>query len=200
MIRHPLLALLAFLCAAQTAIAAPCKTQGSATATELLLNLRDGNAVFGTRISFYLSLLDKETPADDIAKIAAPCSRGKPAGLAKPVELFGENTDTPPRWASVSGERLPYFFVADMPRPGPARLWFDTPEEKRGRPIFKKGEWMSALIVIGKNERRLALAFFDDTPTDDRLISMVKEYETGARKPLVGLDVETKTFSVNPVE
>lgn len=182
------------------ATAAPCKTQGSSTVPELSLDLRDREALTGLRIAFYLGLLPKTFPMDAIAKIGSPCSRGKPAGLAKPVELFGENENEPPRWAIVSGEAQPYFFVAVMPKPGPAMAWWDQPKDKRGPATFKKGEWMSALVVIGKTGRRLVLAFFSQTPSDDRILTLVKEYEAGTRQALVGLDVENGAVAVNPIE
>jgi hypothetical protein len=59
---------------------------------------------------------------------------------------------------------------------------------------------MVALIVVGKTKRRLALTFFSEIPDDQRLIAMVKEYEAGTRKALIGFDAEREIFTVNPVE
>lgn len=194
------LAVMVAMAFANAAVAAPCKTPGSATASELLLDLRDNDVLFGMRIAFHVGLLPKAFPMENIAKVASPCSRGKPAGLAKPVEMFGENDGTPPRWAIASGDSQPYFFVAVMPKPAPALAWYDEPDGKPGQAIFKKSDMMSALIVIGKTGRRLTLAFFSETPSDDKIAALVKEYETGTRKALVAFDVETEVLAVNPVE
>lgn len=188
------------LALAPQATAAPCKTQGSSTTPEVLLDLNSSNTLYGLRVAFHMGLLPKEFPAEDIAKMAAPCSRGKLDGLIKPVELFGETENSPPRWAISPGEAEPYFFIAVMPKPGPAAAWFRKPKEQRGALTLKKGEWMSGLIVVGKNKRRLALAFFQDIPSDDRVVALVKEFEAGTRRALVGFEPESETFSVSPVE
>jgi hypothetical protein len=190
------LVLAALLCTVTTASAAPCTTQGSKDAKELTLNFKDEKTMKGLFVSFQLGLTPPEFPAEDIKKIQAPCSRGSIPDYPQ-VELFGDNENTPPRWAKTPASDSPVFYLALMPRPEPARVWYETTKPQGSVNVgFKDGEWMRALVVTNGDDNRIVFAFFDEVPDDERLKALIQTIASRKARWQVGYNV--KTLDVTP--
>jgi hypothetical protein len=190
-----LLAVLA-LSAAAAAHAEPCKSQGAADAKELTFDLKDPKILQGLHVAFQLGLLPKEFPEDDIAAIKKPCSRGAfPFVNELMMELRGEDTDTPPRWA-ISPTPGPTVYVAMMPQPEPARLWA---ERQKGETSvsFGNDEWMFALALTLGDDKRLVFHFFDKIPDDTRLKELFRPIVIGKGKWQVGFDTTKRQITPN---
>lgn len=189
----------ALLYTASIATAAPCTTQGSKDAKQLTFDLKDKETLRGFHYAFRFGLEPAEFPADDIAKIAMPCARGTVALPSRVLELRGENTDTPPRWASAADLRNIVVFVASMPRPDAARRWADARQKgDSGNSImFKPEEMMVAVVLTSGTDIRHVFAFFDKIPDDDRLKAMIPDIALGKAHWLVGFDVETRGVTPN---
>jgi hypothetical protein len=181
---------------AGSAIADPCKTQGSKDAKELTFDFKDVNTIKGLAISFQLGLLPPEFPAADIAKITKPCSRRMMVPHLG-FELFGDNDDTPPRWAKADPKDESILFVALMPRPEPARLWYEATKPSGAVGVsFKDGEWMYA-VAIAAGSKRIIFAFYDELPDDDRLKALMQTMASTKARWLVSFDVTNGAVTPN---
>lgn len=182
------------------ALAAPCKTQGAADAHELTFDLKNDETLRGLRFSFGFGLLPAEFPAKEIAEIKEPCSRGaftiKSGGN---LELFGEDDDSPPRWAKAPSPESPILYIALMPRPGPAAAWADSPNAKAGDNVRFKPEEMMFVVVFSsaESDRRLIFHFFDRIPDDERLKSLMTKIVARETRWQVGFDVKTTGVTPN---
>jgi len=162
--------LLAITASAQ---AAPCKTQGAADAKELKFDLRDAKTVEGLNVAFQFGLLPKEFPEDSIAKSTAPCSRGTfPFTNNLTMELRGENTDSPPRWAT-SPLPGPTVYIAAMPQPEAARRFAES-ARTGGTATLDTNAMMFAVVLTLGDDKRYVFHFFDKIPDDARLKALLR--------------------------
>lgn len=161
------------LATAAAAQAAPCKTQGAADAKELMFNLKDAETIEGLNVAFQFGLLPKEFPEDDIAKASAPCSRGPfPFTNNLTMELRGENTDSPPRWAT-SPLPGPTVYIAAMPQPEAARLFAES-TRTGGTATLDTNAMMFAVVLTLGDDKRYVFHFFDKIPDDARLKTLLR--------------------------
>lgn len=153
---------------APTASATPCKIPGSPDARELTFDLKDPKILQALEVSFQLGLLPKEFPEDDIAAKKDPCTRGTfPFTNGMTMELRGDDTDTPPRWA-VSPIPGPTVYVALTPGPAAALKFLDAYKAGKGT-NFIEADMMYVIALTRGDDKRHIFHFFDKIPTDDRL-------------------------------
>lgn len=171
--RLAILYLLVFLAAAPDAPAEPCKTQGSTDAKELTFDLKDKKVLEGLNVALQFGLLPKEFPEDNIAAIENPCSRGAfPFVNDLTMELRGEDTDTPPRWA-VPPLPGPIVYVAAMPQPEAARHLLEQ-AKSGGSATFETDAMMYAVVLTLGDDKRYIFHFFDKIPDDARLKTLLR--------------------------
>jgi hypothetical protein len=120
MLRYALASIIVICVTAAPALAAACKTAGHADAKEIAIDIKAPDTVKGLHVGFQLGLGPQESPAQDIAKIAAPCSRGSLKVDTTAFEIAGEDNDTPPRYAKTTTPAGQIAYLALMPRPAPA--------------------------------------------------------------------------------
>lgn len=166
--------IVAFLLAlTATAEAAPCKTKGAADAKELKFDLRDAKVVEGLNIAFQFGLLPKSFPEDNIAAAQTPCSRGTfPFTNNLTMELRGEDTDNPPRWAT-SPLPGPTVYIAAMPQPT-AALRFAEQAQRGGSAAFDASGMMYAVVMTLGDDKRYIFHFFNKIPDDARLKALLR--------------------------
>lgn len=169
--RYIILAIL--LALAATAEAAPCKTQGATDAKELKLNLNDTKIVEGLNVALQFGLLPKSFPEDNIAASKDACSRGTfPFTNNLTMELRGEDTDNPPRWAT-SPLPGPTVYIAAMPQPA-AALRFAEQAQRGGSATFDANAMMYAVVMTLGDDKRYIFHFFDKIPDDARLKALLR--------------------------
>src|SRR5262245_59621929 len=78
--------------------AAPCNAV-SGEVPVLSLDDRDEEYVRGLRLGLMFGLTPPSFPQEQIAAAAAACSRGEFEANAEIYHVFGEDTDSPQRWA-----------------------------------------------------------------------------------------------------
>ena len=161
------------LAMATMAQAAPCKTQGAADAKELKFNLKDAKTIEGLNVAFQFGLLPNEFPEDNIAKTAAPCSRGTfPFTNNMTMELRGEDADSPPRWAT-SPLPGPTVYIAAMPQPEAARQFAES-ARTGGTAALDTNAMMFAVVLTLGDDKRYVFHFFDKIPDDARLKALLR--------------------------
>ena len=163
----------ALLAMSTIAHGAPCKTQGAADAKELKFDLRDAKTIEGLSVAFQFGLLPKEFPEDNIANVPTPCSRGSfPFTNNLTMELRGENTDTPQRWAT-SPMPGPTVYIAAMPEPEAARLFAES-ARTGGTATLNENAMMFAVVLTLGDDKRYVFHFFDKIPDDARLKALLR--------------------------
>lgn len=161
------------LAIAAGAQAAPCKTQGAADAKELNFDLKDRETIEGLTVAFQFGLLPKEFPEENIAKSTASCSRGTfPFTNNTTMELRGEDSDSPPRWA-VSPLPGPTVYIAAMPQPEAARRFAET-AATGGTATLDTNAMMFAVVLTLGDHKRYVFHFFDKIPDDARLKALLR--------------------------
>jgi hypothetical protein len=184
------------LLAPASALAAPCKTQGAPDAKELKFNLNDAKIVEGLTIAFQFGLLPKEFPEDAIAANKAPCSRGPfPFTNNMTMELRGEDTDSPPRWAT-SPLPGPTVFVAVMPQPA-AALRFAEQAQSGGSATFDTNAMMVAVVLTQGDDKRYVFHFFDKMPDDTRLKALLRPIVISKGRWQAMFDMSAMTVTPN---
>lgn len=181
-------------------IAAPCKTQGDANAKELSFDIKSEETLRGLRFAFRFGLLPPEFPAKDVAEITAPCSRGPIPLKTGALELFGEDEDSPPRWAKAASPESPIIYVSVMPRPAAAAKWADNQTAASGESVqFNEDDMMFVVALTGPSpsDNRLVFHFFDRVPDDERLKSLIAKIAAREARWQVGFDVKTKGVTPN---
>jgi hypothetical protein len=175
-----------------------CKTQGSTDAKELTFDFADRDVRRNLALAFVFALEPPEFPASDVATAAAPCSRGTIALPSGTLELFGEDTDSPPRWATASGAPRTIIFVALMPRPEAARKWVNGgSQSQNGSVNFRPEDSMYVVALASDDEKRLIFHFFDGIPDDARLKAMMQTIAAGNGRWLVGFNVNSREVIAN---
>ena len=175
-------------------LAGPCKTAGAADAKEIVIDAAVQDQLRGLEVSFQLGLQPPEFPAEDIKKIAAPCSRGTIQVGANTFEVAGEDTDTPPRYATSASAADTIAYLASMPRPAAAWAWAEKFRADKNTPAsFSGPNDMMFTLVLAKGDNRFILAYLDKIPDDARLKQYFLDALTGKLKLQAGFDVKTNT-------
>jgi hypothetical protein len=185
--------------AAGPAFAGACKTAGKADAKEIAIDIKAQDTVRGLHVGFQLGLEPPELPAQDIAKIAAPCSRGTIKVGAGTFEVAGEDTDIPPRYATNAAPGGSIAYLALMPRPAVAWAWAVKYQADNSTPQkFSGPNDMMYALVVATGDDRAVYAYLDKIPPDARL----KQYFQDAlsRKLRLKASFDVQMRSTVPVE
>lgn len=176
-----------------------CKTPGAKDAQEIALDLDNTHTRRGLNISIQLGLLPPEFPLADIEANKSPCTRGTFPVFKHTFELFGEDDGTPPRWATSSTTKdVMTLYLAMMPKPDPARIWYDkTRPEGPVDVLFKDDEYMWALATVISKDSRFIFAFFDKIPDDASLKDKMQKIGEGKARWLVAYNVADRQMLVN---
>lgn len=170
---------LSFLCAAGAASAAPCTTQGEASAPPV--NFPTPNR----QLDVTLGQLMVSTLVPDVADKArrvVGCTRGEFQALGTTYVLTGENGDGVPREAVRADRGLgPSVYLAPLP----------VPQTANGAAQVRP----HALVVVEVNGQRAAKRLYANLPADDVLLRDIP-IALGAAPALVALNPTTKQVFV----
>jgi hypothetical protein len=123
--------------------------------------------------------LSPETfPADDIASKSDACRRGEFTANGRTFQLFGNETDTPPRWA-IGPDRRRIVYLAMAPDPAEALQAART----RATQISLTKPPTYVLAVTDGHRRRI-YQVSNAIPADDRLMTSMRDALEG-RLPLM---------------
>lgn len=185
-----------FVAAIAAAHAEPCKTQGAVDAKELTFDLKDPKVLAGLNVALQFGLLPKEFPEAVIAQMPNACSRGTfPFTNNLTMELRGENTETPPRWA-VSPLPGPTVYVAAMPHLDAARR-FAEQMKSAGSATFDTDTIMYAVVLTRGDDKRYVFHFFDKIPNDTRLKALLRPIVISQGRWQVMFDTTATTITPN---
>jgi hypothetical protein len=95
--------------------ATPCKGAGSATAKPVLYHTADDAVRDGLSTTLQLGLEPATFPSQDIAKLPDACIHASFSAGGRAWTLYGDDDDTPPRWARASDARTTVYLAAMPP-------------------------------------------------------------------------------------
>lgn len=178
-------AAIALAWAGSAAAAAPaCKDTGSATANALSFDGVGEDVTSGLEVSLVLGLEPESFPRADIAKARKACRRGDFDLNGERFEIFGDDKDTPPRWAIGSKGRIAY--LALIPDPIQAHQWMLAREkDPNAQPSFTT--MLYALTVV-QGDKRVVYAIYRRPPDDYRLSHAFQAALGGRWKPVAVLN------------
>lgn len=173
---------------AASAIAAACHDPGSANVTDLSFNKDDPAILKGLTVAIQLGLEPKSFPADDIEKNNAACRRGTVTAGGETFQVFGDDTDSPPRWAiGPDPKRIAYEVL--IPDPEQAADWIDKHQRDPNTPAnFSK---MLYALAITDGDRRLIFEFSRVLPDNYHLALNTRAALEGKWSPVAVLDAST---------
>jgi hypothetical protein len=155
----------------------PCAVNEKAAkdgeAKALSFDMTDEKISRGLQVSLSMGLTPVEFPWEDVEKAKDPCVRGTFKLGNRTFSIYGDDKQTPPRWAS-SPDFAPFIaYMAYTPTP---RAAYEVWAKKNG--TFKpnemvtfegQGAFMVVLAIADKEKKRLITAFFDKIPSDKDL-------------------------------
>jgi hypothetical protein len=147
----------------------------------LSMDDRDEDYLRGLRLGLMFGLTPTTFPQEQIAAAADACTRGEFEATAEIYHVFGDDFDTPQRWAvGSSSDRIAY--LALMPPPADTLEW-----ARRGArgPISFTGESLYALAIVNGDTRDV-FAIFDGMPGDAQLATAFKDAIEG-RLPRIAI-------------
>jgi hypothetical protein len=161
------MALFTLLLTIAPAEAAPaCNSPSSLTAKTLLFSPGDSDTLNGLSIALAMGLEPATFPAQNVAKLQAPCERAHFDANSASYILYGDDDGLPPRWAAQTGNDK-IAFVALLPLPGPALASYrGSPDGTQFK--FQNSDMMYVLAVAVGGERQI-YRFYDVLPDDARL-------------------------------
>ena len=180
-------------CWAPLASADACTSSGRADAKELAINSGDTQTLEGLSVSFQLGLEPNKFPKEAIARILKPCSRGTINVGTSIFSVFGENEDSPPRWATSATTPDVIVYFALTPRPDAALAWAKKYETDKGTPIEFESNQSMFVVALAKGDMRFIVAYFDEIPDDKRVKDAMLGALSGKLKLSAGYDVKTNT-------
>jgi hypothetical protein len=188
-----MLAAMASLLAVGTAMAdaPPCKSAGSAAAKPMFYYTADDDVLDGLEVTLDLGLEPGTFPAQDIAKIKDACVHASFTASGKPWTLYGEDDETPPRWARTPGDATT-FYLAAMPPADQAHLWAEAQRRHATgeKTVTFKG-MMFALVATDGDNRRI-FGFYDSLPDDARLTAAMQAAIEGRTPAIIGFNLKTR--------
>jgi hypothetical protein len=184
------IALAGAICLAWTAdaMAADCSDPGSANVTDLSFSKDDATILKGLTVAIQLGLQPKSFPADDIEKNKAACRRGTFTARGETFQIFGDDKDSPPRWAiGADPKRIAYEVL--LPDPAQAADWYDKYQRDPKTPAdFSKRLYA---LVITDGDRRLIYQFSRVLPDNYHLAQNMRATLDGKWSPVAVLDAAT---------
>jgi hypothetical protein len=179
------------------AVAAPtCHDTGSADTRYLAFEADDNAVREGLKVSFRLGLEPAQFPADDIAKNRDACRRGQVAVNGTPVQIYGDDKDTPPRWATAPDGRIAYFALT--PDPFEALEWSKAPHKDGDATVSFKS--MIYLLVVTDGDRRLIYSATRKLPDDYHLASQLRAALEKRWTPFAVMDLKTGAVDLDHLE
>lgn len=151
----------------------------------LSLDDRDEDYLRGLRLGLMFGLTPATFPQEQIEAATDACTRGEFEANAQIYHLFGDDFDTPQRWAVGSNDRIAY--LALMPPPADTLEW-----ARRGArgPISFTGESLYALAIVNGDTRDI-FAIFDGMPGDAQLATAFKDAIEGRLPRIATFDPRT---------
>jgi hypothetical protein len=191
--RHVKLAIMAAvtcLLASSSAIAAtPCKGAGSVSAKPVLYYTADAAVLDGLEVALQLGLEPATFPSRDIAKQPGACVHASFNAGGRIWTLYGDDEDTPPRWAQSDARTIVY--LAAMPPADQAHAWAEARRDHRtGEKTVTFNGMMFALVAADGDKRRI-FGFYEALPDDARLSRAMQSAIEGRTPAILGFDVKT---------
>jgi hypothetical protein len=191
-------AALLMLGAAGVASAAPaCHDQGFVNVTDMSFNPKDETVMRGLSAGLQLALEPASFPAEDIAKAHDACRRGEFTVGRDHWEIFGDDKDTPPRWA-VGPDRKRIVYLAAMPDPLEAAAWAKK-YEADPKTEAKFSGFLYA-VVVSDGDGRLVYHVSRVVPDDYHLALLMKAALSGEAAPMAVLNAKTHQVDLSGIE
>jgi hypothetical protein len=177
------------ICGASGAWGAPaCRDTGSAAVTDVWFDTSDQTVVKGLAVSLQLGLSPASSPSEDVEKNRDACRRGEFSVGKDHWEIFGDDKDSPPRWA-IGPDRKRIVYLAIVPDPIEAAAWSDKSRVDPKLPAdFKKALYV---VAVAEGDRRLIHHFSRVIPDDYHLAGYFKAALAPDAKPLAVYDAKT---------
>lgn len=180
----------------QNALADSCVTSGTAGARELALDLKDEKTQHALEHALLIGFSGDAFSDAKLRALSSPCLRAAAPLDGETLEIRGENTDRPMRWARTERADAQIIFVAKAPRPDAAMKKLEKGPligtDLLGR--FRDDELMYVVAITGKPGERLVTHFFDELPDDEKLQSVVGDIVANRVSVKVGFGVGMQEF------
>lgn len=164
----------------------PCPASDANPQT-VSFELADRDVVMGLTYSILFGLNPATFPYEEVAEMSEACSRGvHQTAAGGTIEMFGSDTDTPPRWA-VGADEGTIVYIAVMPPVSATQEWMKNGRE--GGISFKDGGLYALTVTDG--DLRHIYAIFDDIPGDELLGPLFEAALTCQLTPWGTFDQET---------
>ncbi|HEY3811804.1 MAG TPA: hypothetical protein VGL66_01145 [Caulobacteraceae bacterium] len=190
-------ALTAFAIATAAHAAPACHDTGDANVTEMSFNAKDPTVTKGLNIALQLALEPGTFPAEDIAKNKDACLRGEFVVGSERWQIWGDDKDTPSRWA-VNDRTQRVVFLAIVPDPAQAAAWFDKYQKDNNTPAQFSDRLLA--IVVADGDRRTVYQFSRVIPDDYHLSRRMKAALTGTTPPTATMDIKTGEVSLGVLD
>ena len=197
-IRIAAIAVLASLGFAAAAHAAPaCHDAGDANVTEMTFNAQDSIVVMGLNVGLQLALEPPSFPSEDIGKAKDACLRGEFVVGSERWQIFGDDKDTPLRWA-VNDRTGRIVFLAIVPDPAEAADWFQKYQKDHKTPASFSKRLLA--IVVADGDTRTVYQFSRVIPDDYHLSRRMQAAISGALLPTATMNVKTGEVTLGALD
>ena len=194
--RPPVLLIAALLaCALVTpALSAPaCKGHGDATNTNLALPA-GGEVADGLKVALQLGVEPPTPIVESIRKNPDPCQRGFFKAGETRFNIFGDDGDSPVRWAvEAGGQRLVY--LATIPDPIEALAWSKRRQADANAPALFTHSLYA--LVVADADRRLIYRYSRVIPDDYHLALYMRAALEGRWTPVSEYNVRTRVVDLS---
>jgi hypothetical protein len=181
----------ACLFATGSALAAtPCKGVGSPAAKPVFYYTTDDAVLDGLSTTLQLGLEPASFPSQDIAKHPDACVHASFNAGGHAWTLYGDDGDTPPRWARTPDAKTTVYLAA-MPPADQAHAWAEAQRDHQSGDKTATFKGMMFAIVSANGDERSVFGFYDALPDDARLIQTIQSVIEGRTPPILGFDVKT---------
>lgn len=173
-----------------------CTTSGSANAKELSLDYTDEETQHALEHALLIGFAGDAFSDEKLRSLKSPCLRASALLDGETLELRGENTDRPMRWARTERADAQIIFLTKVPRPDAASKKLEKElligTDLLGR--FADDELMYVVGLTGGPGERLITHFFDKLPDDAKLQSVINEIVTNKVSVKLAFRSESKVF------
>jgi hypothetical protein len=165
----------AFAAAMSLLLAPPAQANAACPAdanvgSPIRYNVLESDVFLGLTLSFLFGLTPATFPKAEIEERPNACSRGSFESGGDTYNVFGEEGDTPPRWAVSEGSRK-IAFLAWAPLPSAALSAYRGGAIQLGQNSFD-----DAIVVLAVTDgsKRNIYEIYDDVPGDAQLLAAMK--------------------------
>lgn len=189
--RFAFVILLAVLIRAGGSVAAtPCAHPGSSAAVPVFYYTADDAVLDGLQVTLDLGLEPPTFPSEDIAKHPDACVRAPFTAAAQTWTLFGDEDDTPPRWAISPTDPKRIVFIAAMPPAEQAHLWAESQRKHPTHEAVAKFKGFMYALVAADGPNRQVYGFYSALPDDARLSEAMTAVIERRWPAIVSFDVD----------